>query len=254
MKKKILITAPVRQDIPIFKEYLWSLNRLNIPSEYEVHRYFYLHNSEKLKDYLAPDEYQLVTDDTILQHSDYTHIWKDSNLQAAAAMRTMALEKARIENYDYVFSVDSDIILRKNSLADLLGIGEDVVAKIFWTATISDKPWQYYPNCYEGRYTNGTAVVDYDRYKKIGIHETGVTGACILISRNIFSNEKVNYFPLKNVWSSKWEDYAFSIRVHTLFPNIKFYVDTRFPVKHLYREEDYQRWMDKEKVEWVKRF
>ena len=33
--KKILITAPVHQDIKIFKEYLWSLDRLEIPEGYE---------------------------------------------------------------------------------------------------------------------------------------------------------------------------------------------------------------------------
>ena len=50
--KKILITAPVHQNIKVFKEYLWSLNRLIIPEGYEVHKYFYLHNADNLKKFL----------------------------------------------------------------------------------------------------------------------------------------------------------------------------------------------------------
>ena len=32
-----------------------------------------------------------------------THLWKNENFSAVASMRTMALEKARNENFDYVF-------------------------------------------------------------------------------------------------------------------------------------------------------
>ena len=60
--KKILITAPVHQDEETFKEYLWSLNRLEIPDNYEIHKYFYLHNSKNLKKFLNLNEYEIFKD------------------------------------------------------------------------------------------------------------------------------------------------------------------------------------------------
>ena len=252
--KKILITAPVRQDVKIFKEYLWSLNRINIPEGYEIHKYFYLHNSEHLKNYLSPNEYEILNDDTILEYSNRTHIWKIENFKAVAAMRTMALEKARNENYDYVFSVDSDIILRKNSLVDLIEDNKDVVGKIWWTPYDEERPWIIPPSCYDGRNTKGQMVIDNFRVKQIGIHEIGTICGCTLISKKIFKNPYINYYPIKNLSSSNWEDFAFSTRVHIIFPDVKFYIDTRYPVKHLYRIKDYEIWKKEEKEKWKKEY
>ena len=252
--KKILITAPVRQDIRIFKEYLWSLNRLQVPEGYEIHKYFYLHNSGNLRKFLEIDEYKCVNDDTVYQYNDRTHIWKMENFKAVSLMRTMALEKARKENYDYVFSVDSDIILRKNTLIDLLEDDKEVVGKIWWTAYDKEQPWIIAPSCYDGRDTNGRMIVDNFRIKEIGIHEIGTICGCTLISRKIFENSYINYFPIKNLSSSNWEDFAFSTRTHIIFPDIKFYIDTRYPVKHLYRLEDYELWKKEEKEKWEKEY
>lgn len=252
--KKILITAPVRQNNKIFKEYLWSLNRLNIPEGYEIHKFFYLHNSNNLKKMLNPDEYQIITDDTILEYSDRTHIWNLENFKAVAAMRSMALKKAREENYDYIFSVDSDIILRKNSLIDLIEANKEVVGKIWWTVYDKNLPWIISPSCYDGRDLEGKIIIDLYRIKEIGIHEIGTICGCTLISKKIFENEYINYFPIKNLSFSNWEDFAFSIRTHVLFPDIKFYIDTRYPVKHLYRMEDYEKWKKEEKELWEKEY
>ena len=250
--KKILITAPVRQDIKIFKEYLWSIDRLNIPEGYEIHKYFYLHNSNNLKKFLKNNEYEILTDDSILEYSERTHIWKPENFKAVSTMRTMALEKARKDNYDYVFSVDSDIILRKNTLKELLQNNKDLIGKIWWTAYDKQQPNNILPNCYNGRDIQGRLLINFEEITQNGIYETGVVCGCTLISKRIFKNEYINYYPIKNLSSSNWEDYAFSVRVHTILPDIKFYIDTNNPVKHLYRIEDYEKWKNEEKELWKK--
>lgn len=252
--KKILITAPVRQDIKIFKEYLWSLDRINIPEGYEIHKYFYLHNSNNLKKFLKPNEYECITDDSVLEYSNRTHIWNPENFKAVAAMRSMALEKARNENYDYVFSVDSDIILRKNSLVDLIKDNKDVVGKIWWTPYDEEQPWIIPPSCYDGRDIKGRMIIDPERVKIIGLHEIGTICGCTLISKKIFENPYINYYPIKNLSSSNWEDFAFSTRVHVIFPDVKFYIDTYYPVKHLYRISDYEKWKKEEKESWEKEY
>ena len=251
--KKILITAPVRQDIKIFKEYLWSINRLNIPEGYEIHKFFYLHNSNHLKKLLQSNEYESITDDSILEYSDRTHIWKPDNFKAVSVMRSLALKKAREEDYNYIFSVDSDIILRKNSLKDLIENNKDVVGKIWWTAFDKNNPTNILPNCYNGRDTQGRLILNLTELKQEGLFEIGSICGCTLISNKIFNNEYINYYPIKNLSSSIWEDYAFSTRVHSIMPEVKFYINTFQPVKHLYRIEDYELWKT-EKKQWEKEF
>ena len=129
--KKILITAPVHQNENIFKEYLWSINRLELPEGYEIHKYFYLHNANNLKKFLSSNEYEIFKDNTRIEQSDKTHIWKTENFTAVSQMRTLALEKGRKEKYDYIFSVDSDVILHKNTLIDLLSREKDAIAKVY---------------------------------------------------------------------------------------------------------------------------
>lgn len=255
MEKRILITAPVRQTKEIFKEYLWSLNRLNIPEGYKVDKYFYLHNSEHLKKFLKPNEYEIINDDSLLKFSNRTHVWNPENFKAVAEMRTMTLEKARKEEYDYIFSVDSDVILRKNTLKELLETNKKFISKIFWNAYDELMPNLIVPNCYEARDTKGTMILDYDRLKQDGIYKTGVIGACTLISKEIFENKYINYYPIKNLSSSDWEDYAFCIRVQVIFnKEIKAYIDTKNPVKTLYRMTNYEKWIKEEKKIWEKEF
>jgi len=254
-EKRILITAPVRQCIEIFQEYLWSLNRLNIPENYKINKYFYLHNSEHLKELLQPNEYEIINDNSLYKYNEHTHIWNPENFKAVAIMRTKALEKARKEKYDYIFSIDSDVILRKNTLIELLEDNKKFISKIFWNAYDESLPNLFVPNCYEGRLTNKQMILDYNRLKKDGIYETGVIGACTLISNEIFNNEYINYFPIKNLSSSDWEDYAFCIRIQTIFQGkIKAYIDTKNPVKTLYRMKNYEKWIKDEKELWEKEY
>ena len=251
--KKILITAPVHQDIKIFKEYLWSLNRLEIPEGYEVHKYFYLHNSNNLKKFLQSNEYEIFNDNTKVEQNEITHIWKIENFSAVSQMRTKALEKARREKYDYIFSVDSDVILHKKTLNDLLSREKDIISKIYWTAWDSRQPWLLLPNCYDSRSDNGRIVYkdqNIEKYKIMGTYETGVTGAAILISSKIFNEPLIDYYPIKVLSTSYWEDYAFCVKCKCLFPDLKIYIDTIHPAKHLYRQEDYNNWIKGEKELW----
>ena len=254
--RKILITAPIHQDIKIFKEYLWSLNRLEVPEGYEVHKYFYLHNAGNLKKFLQPNEYEIFNDNSKIQQSNITHIWLQENFTAVAQMRTKALEKAKKENYDYIFSVDSDVILHKNSLKELLDKQKDAIAKIYWTAWDSNSPAILMPNCYDGRAENGQLIYfeNYNNLKVIGTYEVGVTGAAILLSSKIFNESLINYYPIKILSTSYWEDYSFCIKCKCIIPNLKFYIDTLHPAKHLYREEDYNNWIKGEKQKWEKEF
>ena len=253
--KKILITAPVHQDIKIFKEYLWSLNRLEIPEGYEVHKYFYLHNAGYLKKFLQPNEYEVFNDNTKVEESNITHIWNPENFKAVSIMRTKALEKARKEKYDYIFSVDSDIILHKKTLIDLITKEKNIISKAYWTIWDNRQPWVVLPNFYDERNENGIVFKEnINKYKIIGVYPVGVACGPVLISSKIFNEPLINYYPIKIFSYSYWEDYAFAIRCKCIFPDIKIYTDTIHPALHLYRKEDYIKWEKEEKEKWIKEF
>ena len=244
--KKILITAPVHQSVDIFKEYLWSLNRLIIPEDVEIKKFFYLHNCEELKEFLNEDEYLILNDNSFFQVTEKTHMWKNENFSAVAKMRTMALEKARLENFDYIFSVDSDVLLNPMALKLLINDNKDIVGNIYWTDF--DGKSLLLPNCYD--YENcqfNSQKGGVDRLKIMGVYNVGVVGACTLIGKRVIQNPYINYFPIENISSTKWEDQAFITRARCLIPDISVCIDTRFPARHLYRKSEYELWMkDKE--------
>lgn len=252
MTKKILITAPVHQDAKIFKEYLWSLNRLIIPEGYEIQKHFYLHNADNLKKFLQPNEYEIFKDETKVEESDVTHIWKQENFNAVTTMRTKALEYARENNFDYIFSVDSDVILQSTNLVELINSNKDIVAKMYWTIFDSNIPYFSMPNCYDYINEKGQRVFKkgINNLKFLGLHEVGVTGACTLIGKRIINEPLIDYFPIKIFSYSKWEDYAFCIKAHALIPDVSIYIDNMCSPKHLYRKEDYTKWVNEEKEKW----
>lgn len=245
--RKVLITAPVHQDENIFKEYLWSLDRLCMPNDTEVKRFFYLHNCENLKELLNEDEYMIINDNSSFEVTEKTHFWKNENFSAVAKMRTLALEKAREEDYDYIFSVDSDVLLNPITLSLLMSDNKDIVGNIYWTDF--NGKGVLMPNCYDQEGTQfDSKKGGMDRLKIMGLYEVGVVGACTLIGKRVIQNPLINYFPIKNISSTKWEDQAFITRARCLIPDITVYIDTRKPARHLYRQSEYDLWM-KDKAE-----
>ena len=248
--KKIMITAPVHQDAKIFREYLWSLDRLEIPKGYTVDKYFYLHNADNLKKFLQPNEYEIFKDNTKVEQSDITHIWKTENFSAVAQMRTKALERARQLQYDYIFSVDSDVILHKNNLIELLENNKDVISKTYWTVFDLNYPDLLLPNCYDYIDNAGKRVFinGLEEIKKEGIHKVGVTGACTLINKKIIEEPTINYLYIPIFSYSIWEDYSFCIKIKSMIPDSTIYTDNSNCPKHLYREEDYKKWLQEKKL------
>lgn len=240
--KKVLITAPVHQDENIFQEYLWSLDRLFIPKDIEVKKFFYLHNCEDLKKFLKEDEYIVINDNSSFIVNEKTHLWKNENFSIVANMRTMALERARAYNFDYVFSIDSDVLLNPMTLKLLIDDNKDIVGNIYWTDF--NGKGILLPNCYDQENMQfDQKQGGLDRLKIMGLYNIGVVGACTLIGKRIIQNKLINYFPVKNISSTKWEDQAFITRARCLIPDITVCVDTRYPARHLYRPSEYEQWM-----------
>lgn len=241
--KKILITAPVHQSKEIFKEYLLSLSNLLIPENYKAFFYFYLHNCSELKELLKENQYEEVLDNS--KYNFFSHDFKNENYSALSYMRTKALQKAREENFDYVFSIDSDVLIHPKTLIYLLKDNQDIVGMINWSKSFSGD--KILPNCYDLEYwrwwENNSILM------QKGLYERGIISATVLLGKRIIQNEKINYYPIQNIECSQWEDYALSLKAHIMIPDLKMSIDTKLPCRHLYKEKDYIRWI-KEKKEY----
>lgn len=237
---KILICAPVRQKPEILKEYLKSLDSLKIPENVEIGRYFILHNCyDELHECFTPRDILLKADDNtkdVRQEND-THEWKDENFRAITNMKNRIKNYALKNKYDYIFMVDSDLVLHEETLKHLYNIlestKESIVGEVFYTDW--NKSGKLLPNAWD--LDSYTFLIDpIIRYKKenVELYQVGGTGACILIRTKIFENPSINYNMIPNISFSYWEDRAFCIRCYV--NDIKVFLDTKYPCLHLYHD------------------
>lgn len=243
-KYKILIAAMVNQDEQTFRYYLESLKRLNKRKNIKIDYAFVYHNSENLlkigQEYIPlesdiedEDEIEHLFYDLINDKVDYkNHNWDDIKFKLIAETKNAIVSQALANKYTHIFWVDSDLILHENTLLQLLDVGYPVVSEIFWTQWPGSSEPQ--PNCWDVDFYSfyqGTI----ERLKTPGLYYTGGTGACILVNTLVYK-KGVNYTRLPNISWTQWEDRAFSIKC--VAHGIPMVIDTTYPARHLYSDED----------------
>ena len=234
---RILIAAPVRQKEEIFRYYLESLDNLEIPEGAEVNRFFIFHNCPELlpliKDKSFYAEYR--TDESY-KTDETSHHWTGTNVSHVAGMKNCILDFAKKNNYDYVFFVDSDLILHPRTLNTLLDAKKDIVAEIIWTRWTPDdieapNAWDY--NMFEFRHEKRL-----EEWRVPDLYPIGMTGACILISKPVIQ-AGINYDRVYNI--SYWgEDRHFCIRAAA--HDFGIWLDTHYPCIHLYRDSEFEKY------------
>lgn len=246
MGKRVLVAAPVHQSPLIFKEYLEHINKLEIPENCEVHKYFILHNCPNLSEQLKENEYEILSNQ--IEYHPFSRNFSAENFTILSYMRSSILDYARNNNYDYVYSIDSDVLVHPKSLKLLLEDNLDIAGMINWTVSYHNDTILL-PNGYDLEYYRWWDNNN-NYLKALGVWEIGIISATNLIGPRILQEKRINYYPVFGSKCSEWEDYAFSLRAHCLIPDLKMAMDTRLPSRHLYREKDYYRWMmDKKRYE-----
>ena len=255
IKNKILIGSPIHQKPQILKEFLQSLKQLN-KDNLNVD-YFFIddNNVEESSELLR--EFQVKEQGVFILKSQYedvyscdsnTHNWKENLIWKVANFKDSIIKYAKVNNYDYLFFIDSDLVLRTETLKHLISTGKDIISEIFWTK------WQpNYPELPQVWLKDAYTQYDVSRNEKLneeeiyirhnnfinklrtpGIYEVGGLGACTLISKYAI-DKGVSFKEIKNL--SFWgEDRHFCIRAAAL--GLSLYVDTNYPAYHIYREED----------------
>lgn len=257
MKKKIsiLLASPVRQNPKILLEFLGGLEEL-VVEQLSIDFYF-IDDNEKtestkiLQDFQDKIHHKDIGQKVILEKGDQTgsyictninHQWNNALIWKVAAYKNQMIRYALEKAYDYLFLIDSDLVLHPKTVKKLVAWKKDIISEIFWTKwhpNVDPYPqvWMYD----EYSYVKNSKEIDSDEVKNIlqnfhipGIYKVGGLGACTLISRNALE-KGVNYNPIYNL--SFWgEDRHFSIRAAAL--GMSLFVDTTYPAYHIYRLED----------------
>ena len=255
-KVRVLLGSPIRQEPVILKAFLDSLCSLekdNISLDY-----FFIDDNDdsSSRDFLfsfsKETEANVIIEqgnkgDVYIRGED-THHWKENLVWKVAEYKNKIIEYCKQEGYDYLFFIDSDIVLHPKTLSHLISTNKDIISEIFWTkwhkgSIELPQVWLYdhYSLVPKMRLENIDQAESDKRYigfiellRKPGIYEVGGLGACTLISKYALI-AGVNFKEIYNI--SFWgEDRHFCIRAVAL--GLKLFVDTTYPAYHIYRKED----------------
>lgn len=257
--RKVLMGSPIRQKPEILRHFLWSIKELNLGLLLSLDFFFIDDNiqnesSQLLVRFTEENPNTLLTkvhDDSPYICNEDTHIWEEDLIWKVAKFKNCIIDHALKNNYDYLFLVDSDLVLHPKTLDYLVSLKKDIVAEIFWTKWEPGFPelpqvWvsdQY--NLFEstrGEYLTQEEILQrvqllLDRLKVPGVYLVGGLGACTLISKKAL-HSGVNFNEIYNV-SLVGEDRHFCIRAAAL--GFELFVDTHYPAFHIYRLSDLDR-------------
>lgn len=237
---RILIGSPIRKSPAILKEFLSSLQQLK--QNNIIIDYFFIDDnvnatsSELLQNFLRQVNHCFILKAPSSQETflcdETTHYWTDQLVWKVAQFKNKIISVALLNDYDYLFLVDSDLLLNPNTLEHLVACNKDIVSEIFWTRFHGpDQP--ELPQVWLSDIYDQTD----DFLKKLhepGIYEVGGLGACTLINKKTLITG-VNFNKLHNI-TFPGEDRHFCIRAVAL--GLSLFVDTHFPAYHIYRESE----------------
>ena len=184
--KKILITAPLRQDVDIFLEYQKGLDALEVPEGFTVDRFFVVNDCKEVIPYIRGAEYVVADAGDKYEKTANDHLWTLDLMLKMSELRNRTITEALNGGYDYWFSVDTDLVLDPWTLYRLIEADKCIVSEIFWT--------QHWCNAWE----HDQYSPPRDEWRKPGLYKVGMTGACTLVKRAVFE-AGVDYTPIPNI-------------------------------------------------------
>jgi glycosyltransferase involved in cell wall biosynthesis len=253
----VLVGSPIRQNPAILREFLSSLDRLPC-TNYVLDYYFVDDNIDadsqrQLQEFsqthaghctiiLAEEECKKL----VFNCTEHTHEWKDELIWKVARFKDGIINFAKENNYDYLFFIDSDIVLHPMTIEQLISANKPIISNVFWTcwqpdAVLLPQVWMQDQYAFFEKKGNEQLTPEQEhelfvqfvhKIRHPGTYEVGGLGACTLISKEAI-NKGISFKKIKNI--SLWgEDRHFCVRAAAL--DIGMYVDTHYPSYHIYRE------------------
>ena len=250
---KVLVGSPIRLKNTVLKEFLLGLEEAEKGSN-EIVYYFVDDNTdadsiELLRSFADRNE-TIIKKGTQLYNSDDKydgHNWKSETLAKVTAYKNTIIKYCIENNFDYLFLVDSDIVIDKRTILQLLSDNVDIVSNVFWNQWVKNGPLTaqcfWIPDIYlQDKEFNVPRPFEeshkirmdmYEQLKKPGLYKVDGLGACTMISRRALEMG-VNFTEIPNL-KIPGEDRPFCIRAGAL--GFDLYMDTHYPAYHCCREE-----------------
>ena len=257
---RILVGSPVRQKPQIFEQFLKGLERIQ-KGDNDLYYYFVDDNTDSrsssvLKDFSNKNDHVLIrkpeeilekTADNHYICDDFTHSWNIENIERISVFKDSMIEHCINNDFDYLFLIDSDIVIDQRSLLHLIARDVEIVSNVVYSQWEPNEP--LLPQCFwipsvfqrENSFRKPLSYqeamqIRTDLFAKIrvpGIYKVEGLGACTLIKSSALK-KGVRFQKIPNV-SMFGEDRHFCIRAGVA--GIDLYIDSVYPAYHIYREE-----------------
>jgi cellulose synthase/poly-beta-1,6-N-acetylglucosamine synthase-like glycosyltransferase len=191
-KPIIAVGCPVQNREKIIEEYLEALYNLNYPKDRIIPTFFVNNTSDKTGEIIlewikkVSSEYKMVIyarkDNLYKKRKDsQDRENRDYTLFTIVRNHFLKLLNDKSIEWDYLFSVDSDIIVHKDILNSLLAHQKSIVSALVYNGMHwGNKEYNYRVKKEQGR--KGYCVY---QHLPQNIFEVDVTGACYLIKREV---------------------------------------------------------------------
>lgn len=231
--KKILITAPLRQDADIFDAYQDSLDRLEVPEGFTTDRFFVVNDCNEIIPHIRDAAIEIAENGDVYEKTHNDHLWTLELMDKVGEMRNRTIRQMLDGGYDYWFSVDTDLILDPWTLYHLIEADKDIISEIFWTQAPNGGYWC---NAWMHDQVSGMK----EEWRKPGLYQVGMTGALTLVKRRVFE-AGVSYAKIPNIHTAlRGEDRHFCVRAACA--GFEMWIDTHCPARHLYTRELYEQY------------
>lgn len=232
--RKILITAPLRQDPDIFDAYQEGLDRLEIPEGFEVSRFFVVNDCPEVIPHIRDAGWITAETGLAYEKTHNDHLWTLDLMRKMGEMRNRTIREMLDGGFDYWFSADTDIVADPRTLKTLLEADRDIVSEIFWTQAPNGKYWC---NAWMEDQCAGMP----EDWRRPGLYRCGMTGALTLVKRRVFE-AGVSYERIPNIRTAlRGEDRHFCVRAACA--GFEMWIDSHCPARHLYTRRLYEEYM-----------
>lgn len=206
---KIFLGAPVRNRAWVLPRYIKGIVNQNIPME----TCFIINDCEdNTEQILKKSGFTIIKQDLGQTHGHLRGEYSKDNL---AKLRNMLLEEFLKSDCDYLLSIDTDIILPKGSVKQLLSDNKDIVSMLIKNSDVLNV---------HNFFINGKHVEEV----KEGLIPVDMTGAVYLIKRRVIEAG------VKYVYHKLGEDIPFCNSARE--KGFEIYCDTRLKPVHVFKE------------------
>jgi len=251
---RILIGSPIKREPGILSLFLESLS--NLDTEGLSVDYFFYDDNNCLESYsllksFNPKVLKRAKDNVNFICNEESHFWVKQNIERVALFKDEIMDYARDNKYDYLFLIDSDVLIYPQTLQHLIRQVKDIIFCVYWTKWKKEDrislPNVWLQNEYDFFLTHTNKLTKEEKEKAQeksieflktllipGVYQVGGGGACSLLSRRVLESN-VRFKEISNL-SWLGEDRHFCIRA--VCNGFTLWADTYFPPFHCYRESD----------------